>query len=324
MKRLFTKLLFVLFIVVAFFIIVFQKDVHASTEEVEDIFDETIKNSGKIMMYDAITDETTEVDMEEIRQLLKSKRKTNEQKDVHKVEQIYPINAAKKGFYQPLSIFPPSERWEYRVLDTSEYPNRAICKATYLNSNGEPSHGTAAIVANNLALTAAHCIWDENTNAKYEKWVVHAGKNESYQIGPICGWTKVYYSPDWHATHHPSSDWALCVLGENVGQNTGCFGASSFYDEDLISAGSDIISTGYPGDRAGGEQQWYATGKIDSLQHNYIVMTNLVSRGYSGGPIAPSNDPGQIIGVIQGKNGLGFGIGARITDEMINIIAAYR
>ncbi|MCI8291386.1 MAG: hypothetical protein HFJ25_03945 [Clostridia bacterium] len=74
----------------------------------------------------------------------------------------------------------------------------------------------------------------------------------------------------------------------------------------------------------GGREQWQAYGSIDRVNTGYFRMTNLVTKGYSGGPIIRNGSNEEIVGVVHGYNDIGFGFGTRITDYMIEIIASYR
>lgn len=320
-KNLFFKLAFIILVFIIFEM-VFIKNVHAmEIEDINSILDGNTEMSGKIMEYDAITGETKEVNIEEIRKIIKSKSITGE-KNLKKLNAIPPISQKSREKYQPFAFWPPSGYVTMKTENTSLFPYNATCKVSASKRNGEAMDGSAAIVANNLALTSAHCVWDkDDNNYQLLHWQVHPGLNGQYYSADVCGWVKVYFMDNWKINHTAEDDWALCVLGDNVGEKVGCYGAASFEDNDMKNMG--VTSIGYPKDK-GGREQWQAYGSIDRVNTGYFRMTNLVTKGYSGGPIIRNGSNEEIVGVVHGYDNMGFGFGTRITDYMIEIIASYR
>ena len=72
-KQLFTKFFAVLLISITFSMLIMTGNVQAMTQEqTNQDLNEILETEEKIMMYDAKTNETTEVDVEELKQVLSS------------------------------------------------------------------------------------------------------------------------------------------------------------------------------------------------------------------------------------------------------------
>ena len=152
MKR---KLIITLLGSIAFSILIFSHNVNAASINSTDYtLDEILNSEDKIMQYDAITGETTEVDMEELKTILKSS--FNVQNDINS-----------NSYYDPYENIFSSQLLQSRAswtryIDTRDFTQRVTCKIT--TSTG--AEGSAVLVGPNLALTAAHCIWKSDTKEK--------------------------------------------------------------------------------------------------------------------------------------------------------------
>ena len=241
-KKLFTKLYITLLISAMFLILILTSNVRAvNTEEglsvLEEVSEEEVIDTEessyveeKIMEYDARTGTTTEVDMEELRQISTILRNKNGNNSLS-VESIEP---SKEYISKSVSKMP-----NYSLLssdreiigDTSILPYSAVCKITLSNpsaSNGQ-SDGSGTLIAKNAVLTSAHCVFDKNNNnAKFENWVAYPAFNGAPYKNLSSGWSKVYYSSGWTSTHSYEYDWAVCVLEKSLGDTVGAVGATSY------------------------------------------------------------------------------------------------
>lgn len=222
-KRIINKLIIALLIISIFFtLIASSKSQATNLQETDSKLTENLDNKEKIMKYNIVTNETTEVNIEELRE------KFNINQD-----NTYSINSSSSyGLYSQSDLTKISNLQESvlsksvtldKVNDTSKYPNVMVCKTVGKNYNkGYEAHGTASIIAPHVAITAAHCIWDPNDdNYQYRDWVVNPGMNGGTYYGTECGWVNVYYSSKWKETHSAEYDWAICELGYNVGNEIG-------------------------------------------------------------------------------------------------------
>lgn len=220
-KKIFTILL----ITTIFFTVIINYKVDATEQaELDYPVNVDFNSQEKIMKYDAITNETTEVDMEELRAVISSKynvRNSNEY--VLDAYSPYMESSSANTMIQPLATGMDI------VIDTSIRPYITTCKITY--SGGDL--GTASIVGPNVGLTAAHCVFDkDNNNAVYKNWTIYPGYNEKISgdtkyYGTPCGWSQVYYSSNWMSEHNYKDDWAICVLQSDVGNQVGYYRTKS-------------------------------------------------------------------------------------------------
>lgn len=211
----------ILFILTIFFTFIINYNVEA-TEQIESDYlnNEDLGSQEKIMKYDVLTNETTEVNMEELEQVISSKYSiTNNTEYILNSYNPYTKNSSFNTTISPLSTSMSI------ITDTSILPYIATCKITYSEGN----LGTASIVGPSLALTAAHCVFDQdNNNEVFKNWTIYPGYNEKITgdkkyYGTPCGWSQVYYSSNWMSEHNYKDDWAICVLQSDVGNQVGYY-----------------------------------------------------------------------------------------------------
>lgn len=154
-KKNVTKLFILLLIAIAFSIFT-QNNVNATTTTTANgqIYElnensDTIKDD-KILEYDARTKETREVDMQELRELNSLLRKNTDCTMGYTPKK----NNLTPSIIEPRAIF-------NRVYNVTADPNYITCRVSL---NGNEANGSASLVGKNLALTAAHCIFDSNNN----------------------------------------------------------------------------------------------------------------------------------------------------------------
>lgn len=241
-KNLFTKLCITLLISTMFSMIILTNNVKAlCTEEtisvLEEVSDEetidTEENpyvEEKIMKYDAITDTTTEVDMEELKQLSTVLRSKNEDNSLT-VESIQPSKEYMSKLVPKIPNYSLLSSDREIIGDTSILPYSAVCKIMFSesSSNDKQGIGSGTLVAKNAVLTSAHCVFDKNNNnAKFKDWVACPAFNGAPYLGLESGWSQVYYSSLWKENHSYEYDWAVCILEKSLGSTVGAVGATSY------------------------------------------------------------------------------------------------
>ncbi len=316
-RNLISKIFIILLILSTSLMCFFTSNAHAVNVKQEDY---QLESDEKIMEYDAITNETKEVNMEELKQLIEIQNKSTN--NVTSYNSISPYNPYSEKDLTQDTIMPLYEPSARRITDTGSYPYRTTCRVSVENSSGTTRYATAAIVGPKVALTAAHCIFDAtNGNAVFKNWTIYPGYNGNSYYGTACGWSKVYYSSKWIETHSYEYDWAICVLESDVGNQVGWFGVQSYGSNSELNGISARV-LGYPGDIDYGFTlnaiYQYETGeKITSVADRYFKYSAYTFEGFSGGPIIRSDN--YIVGIHYGKTS-NIPTGVRITQEMINII----
>ncbi len=314
-RQLFRKLFAVVLISIIFSMLIMTSNVQAMTPKITGPnLNEILETEEKIMMYDAKTDETKEVDVEELRQVLSSQNKARG----GSFDSIAPYDPYANSNMRQNEATPLAADSAERVTNTYNFPNRVTCRI-----ESQEIYGTCAIVGPNVGLTAAHCVFNkDNGNAAYKNWTIYPGYNNGTYYGTPCGWDKVYYSSKWMETHSDQYDWAICVLQSDVGKQLGWFGVQSYGSNSELK-NVNVRVYGYPGDTNYGfpsdARYQYTTGeKITSVGDRYFRYSGWTFGGFSGGPIARTSD-NYIVGIH-------FGLvwntptGVRITQEMIDII----
>lgn len=275
----------------------------------------------KIMEYNARTGETKEVNIEELELELKSKE-VNQSKSTVSSFNSYKIPSLRVGLSESAQ----------RITNVQVAPYNRVCRLEWRNENNGVEIGSASIVGNRVALTAAHCVWDSDTKKPYKNWTAYPGytynssaHTSSWQATP-CGWDRVYYSEGWMTNTDPQNfteDWAICILQADVGNKVGYFDLSSYSTESSMM-GLPVTVFGYLGDIRygyldGGKYQYKTGNKITQVGTAAFLYDAYTVGGFSGGPIVRDSD-NFIVGVHAAGQGNKYGFGVRITSNMIKII----
>ena len=282
---------------------------------------QTISSGGKIMKYDARTNETTEVNMDELRSKISKRNNINSNSTLilnsYNPNQNSSVTSSIQPFATGMEI----------VQDTSIYPNISVCKIFCI----EGELGTAALVGPNTAITAAHCVFDQkNNNEIIKNWTIYAGYDSDNYYGTPCGWDQVYYSSNWKETHSWKDDWAICVLQSDLGDQVGYFGVEAQTNPtDLMN--KSVYALGYPSDESFGvfgEYQYSTYGQINLISGYSFRFNGWTTHGFSGGPVVDNDEyksDNLIVGVVTAKKeNDNDPYCAAITPEMAEIVANHR
>jgi V8-like Glu-specific endopeptidase len=325
-KNLITKLSITLLISIAFSILIVNYNVEATNSEQTNItLNEILNTEEKIMKYDAITNKTTEVDVEELKEIVTLQSNKNAEDNYSLTSYNPSLNSEVYSSKIPLVSLSSATTAE-RITNTSGFPYKVTCRVTSNDNNGGTHYGTASIVGPNAAITAAHCVFDSsNGNAVLRNWTLYPGYNGGTYYGTATGWSQVYYSSTWMNNHSYEYDWAICVLQSDVGNQIGWYGVQSYGTNSEMN-NLPVRVLGYPADPNYGfdSRYQYQTGeKITSVYNNYFRYSAWTFGGFSGGPIIRSDN--YIVGVHYGVSGIGDQpTGVRITQNMIDIIRSLR
>ena len=317
MNKILTKKLFILVLLfITSFFIFSKKEVKAVEIAPDQVTDEMIKQlekmeksvskEEKIMKYDSRTKQTTEVNMQEIKQLSKLRNSnsntTNEYNPIRVNTNLETI--------QPRAVF-------NRVYDVTADPNFHTGLITISGNNA----GTGFLVGRNLVLTAAHCVMDDN-NQFYDWRFYPAYAGGAYE-GYSSGWAEVYYSNNWTSSHSPDYDWCLCILYEDLGSRFGWY-ACQTYSNNSDFDGRSVGDIGYPGAFEDGHYQYYTYGTVSNTHDRYFDSTSQVISGFSGGPIYQTSNK-YVIGLNKGyytsRPHITFGV--KITHDIVDLINSF-
>lgn len=326
-KKLITKLVALLLIISTFSIIIANNDVKAvntsNTVKTKDYFNLDLDPDEKIMEYDAMTGETREVDMEEVRERIEVSECKRNSKSRYSVEPIKPATTIEEFTVNsedtPVTIADSMER----ITNTSVAPYIKTCRVVAKNSKGNEVYSTAAIIGKKLALTAAHSIFNPDDNfAKYSNWTLYPGYNGNKYYGGSSGWSKVYYSNKYKETRKTDYDWAICVLNEDIGSKVGTFGIRAPYTNGNDMLGLNVTAIGFPADlnygfSSKGIYMYRSMGSISAVYSNSFRSSIWIVKGQSGSPII--NSDRYIVGIASSANSVNS-YSVRISQSMVDIV----
>ncbi len=295
--------------------------------------EEFLKIDAKLMKYDAKTGETTEVNKEELVRQIEDNTKLNRQ-PFNSLPAYFPDmknNYKTMDFRKKLSSSINSAE---KITDTSVPRYRGTCRieAQSIDNVNKMMTGSGFLVGPNLAITAAHCVFDGNKNNQgYPNWTIFAAyNNHIYGDADVCGWKQVYYYDTWMNTHDYNFDIALCVLEADVGEQVGYYGLR-VYSSDSALQGTRVDLQGYPSNEAegfteGGYYQYKTSGTVTSVSPRAFEGDYYSTNGFSGGPVLPSDNPYVVLGVHTASKGLfnKKSISVRISQDLSDLVANLR
>lgn len=184
------------------------------------------------------------------------------------------------------------------TVSSTTYPYSAVGYMVSTFSDGTTLRGTAFLIAPNVALTAGHMVFDETHGTASSAVFIPGRDGSTYPYGS----TEVYQfssTTDWAYNYDDDYDWAVLILTDNIGNDTGWVGFR-WYHSYSSCVGLDVEITGYPKYYNNGTtvqyQQYAMTGTITKATDYRLYYTIDTSGGNSGGPIWEA-DTYYVIGV---------------------------
>ena len=240
-----------------------------------------------------------------------------------------------------------------QVSNTRNFPYSAIAYMEMIYADGEPCAATAFMISENVAMTAAHNLFKQNSPVQSAQWAttvnIWPGRNGDsiftgrpfgqaqaievviskqfrfeHEVAHIDGDT-ITYEPSVLSCYY---DWGFIRLNKNIGEDCGYFGF-----EFGTSVGSHIYINGYWEDD---NKQWLGSGYIinvrGGLDPTYIMHYDVdVTDGQSGGPVYRETNAGEFLVIAvhntdydgSGGNYGPTNQGSRITNQLYAFILSY-
>lgn len=255
-----------------------------------------------LLTFSVISNATCEIIRIDVKNGKSEKIEINVDKEINKTSEFIKTPT-------PRNIF--GEDTRYKVIDTTVYPYSTIGRIDFLYPyDNTTNYGTMTMIGDNIAITAAHCVYDDTLGGLFQNLTVRPGFYAGNNPFGYCGVETIYIAQEYLDTHASTDqsiinesynyDWAILVLSENLGNNSGWLSVVRT-DNYLELFNKNIRIIGYPKYVLGINTytnwlyQYMDYGVIDSAYSARVEYTLDTSTGQSGAPIL--NLANDVIGV---------------------------
>ncbi|EWY35774.1 hypothetical protein N825_34420 [Skermanella stibiiresistens SB22] len=169
-----------------------------------------------------------------------------------------------------------------QILETDKAPWRMVC-ALDIEAPWGGFVGSAWFAGPRTLITAGHCVFDRSQMGGWAtKITVTPGRSGG--TTPFGSFVVTRFSTvdQWTDSQNPDYDISAIHLDEAYGDELGWFAIGALTDTELQDQLVNV--SGYPFERGGGTQQWWARNRIRAVEPRRIFYDVDTSGGQSGGP----------------------------------------
>ena len=317
------NILILVFMVIA--IVSYANDEIVTNEmlkEYADSFEPTIyeiQEETEFTVFTKNSNETYSITGEEI--LAKNIEKYGEENAMRNTTSGYKPNRM-KGMESNLLLTANPPTYLFNKMNTET----RICRIVVNGLNT----ATGFLVGPRLLITAAHVVYDSNTNVN--NLAIYPGYNNGQYQGTApssVGWTQIYAYPIWlenrlEGYNNRAYDMAVLELDWNAGNEYGYYYCQSYGDNQGMN-NLYVKEYGYPKLLEEGRAPYCTAGNITETYNTYFYTDAVNYEGMSGGPVLRNSDDfavGCVSSLItQGSFSQTFyTYGRRITQDIIDQI----
>lgn len=235
-------------------------------------------------------------------------------------DKIVPIESF--FFEPPESVCDPDDR--VLVQDTTVFPYSAVCQLIIHLPGNRRARGTGWLMGPQLVVTAGHCVHEGEGGGYFESVeVIPAMNGATRPFGSqMASQNALRASSSWISQGSLAGDYGAILLDRpfesDSGASPGVFETAVRTDAELDGAMLEL--SGYPGDKAFGEQ-WIDQDPVSSLQPGRIryYLDTYGGQSGSGSRTLPDN---QVVGIH--NYGSCPNKSTRITAEVKSVLDAWR
>jgi V8-like Glu-specific endopeptidase len=173
-----------------------------------------------------------------------------------------------------------------KITNTTVTPWKQICSLKITTADGKKYIGSGSIISSRLILTAGHCVYIPRTKSYVKSIEVIPGRNGSSKPFRSHVATLFAASKGWKDSQKKEYDFGFVILPPKHGIDSarvGSMGVANTSNANVL--GWTVNNSGYPGDRDGGQHQYFNAKKIVQADEKMIYYDLDTYGGQSGSPV---------------------------------------